>query len=218
MKNQKDNKVLYVVIVLLCVLVLLFGGYIIYDKVLINDTETNEKNNVTNQDNYEANQNNDNTNQDNIKQGNGNKWMDYILNTNISSIELSYCVDDPSNDIGIPTMKKISITKNDLNRVFAEMKKGTIAKNYYGGLGGPCMTSIDIDYTTNDEQYELDLVLYKFVDPEFTKDQKILSYLEDTNYTVKKYSDDINLEIESYMFEYEYNEDIINTIIDEHTK
>lgn len=228
MENQKNNKGVYVVIAILCVLVLLLGGYIVYDKVLENDTEINENNNdmdqgndvsqdnnVTNQDNNNVNQDNDNNN---TNHGNDNKWMDYIIDTNISSIKLNYCVDDPSNDMGSPTKKTIDITKNDLNRIFTEMKKGTISKNYYGGLGGPCMTSIDVDYTTNNKQYELVLVLYKFVDPEFTKDQKVLSYLEDTNYTIKKYNDDIDLNTEPYMFEYTYNKDIIDTIIDEYTK
>ena len=199
MENKNSNKWLYLIIVILCILVLLLGGYIVYDKVLEN---TNENINSINQDN-----DNKYTN-----------WMDYIMDTDISSIKLGFCVDAPSNEHGIPTKETIDITKNDLNKIFTEMKKGTISKNYYGGLGGPCMTSIDVNYTNNDKQYKLDLVLYKFIDPEFTDDQNILSYLEDASYTIKKYNDDIDLSVEPYMFEYTYNKDIIDAIIRQYTK
>lgn len=199
MENKNSNKWFYLIIVILCILVLLLGGYIVYDKVLEN---TNENINSINQDN-----DNKYTN-----------WMDYIMDTDISSIKLGFCVDDPSNENGIPTKETIDITKNDLNKIFTEMKKGTISKNYYGGLGGPCMTSIDVNYTNNDKQYKLDLVLYKFIDPEFTDDQNILSYLEDASYTIKKYNEDIDLSVEPYMFEYTYNKDIIDAIISQYTK
>ena len=38
MDNPKNNKGLYIVVGVLCVLVLLLGGYIVYDKVLSNSS------------------------------------------------------------------------------------------------------------------------------------------------------------------------------------
>lgn len=206
MENKNNKKSLYVIIAILCVLVLLLGGFIIYDKVLKNNPKQNETNNNTNQDNTPT------------EEESTNNWMDYILNNEINSIELTYCTDDPTNELGIPTKKSINITKNDLNKIFDEMKKGTIYKNYSVGLGGPCMGKINIDYTTNKKQYNLNLILYQLIDPDFTEDQKILSYLEDTNYTIKNYNNDININNEPYMFEYDYNIEIVNKLIEEYTK
>lgn len=213
MENHKNNKGLYVIIAVLCILVLLLLGYIIYDKVLKNDIGVN--NNDTNKDNTNINQDDANGT---VNTSSYNNWIDYIMNTDINSIKLNYCVEDSLSDVGIPTKKTVDITKNDLNRIFVEMKRGTIYKNYYGGLGGPCMKSIDIDYATNNGQYELRLILYRLIDPSITKDQKIISYLENANYTIKKYNEDIDLNTEPYMFEYIYNEEIVDTIVDEYTK
>ena len=80
------------------------------------------------------------------------------------------------------------------------------------------MGGIDVNYTVDNKQYKLDLVLYKFIDPEYTNDQKIISYLEDTNYTIKTYDDNLDLNTEPYMFEYTYNQDIIDTIVSAYTK
>lgn len=221
MKNQKNNKILYGIIVILCCLVLVLVGYIVYDKVLEKGTVINENNNEIIQDN-DSKQDNNVTNPDNSNNNtnydNYNNWMDYIMSTDINSIKLEYCVEDSSNEDEIPLKKTLDISKKDLNRIFVEINKGKLVKNYYGGLGGPCMPSIDITYNTNKKQYNLDLFLYSFIDINDIKDQNILNHIQNSNYTIKKYSDDIDLETEAYMFEYVYNEDIINTIISENTK
>ena len=62
MENQKRNTGLYVIVSILCVLVLLLGGYIVYDKVLSNK-ETPTENNVTNNDNTTNNTTTDNDSQ-----------------------------------------------------------------------------------------------------------------------------------------------------------
>ena len=40
---EKRNTLLYVIITILCVLVLLLGGYIVYDKLEKNDNELSDK-------------------------------------------------------------------------------------------------------------------------------------------------------------------------------
>lgn len=58
MENKKSSKGLYVVIAILCVLILLLGGYIVYDKVL-NDEKT-PVNNTTNNVSSDNNETSDN--------------------------------------------------------------------------------------------------------------------------------------------------------------
>lgn len=63
MDNPKNNKGLYIVVGVLCVLVLLLGGYIVYDKVLSNSS--NDGNTSTINDNNQSNGNvTDNTSED----------------------------------------------------------------------------------------------------------------------------------------------------------
>ena len=217
MKNKKSNTGLYVVIVILGILVLFLGGYIVYDKVFENDAQINNNNNNESSSNNEILDNDTSVNQ-NQDTNNYTNWMDYIMSTNINSIKLGYCVSVISNGNEVPTLNEIDINRNDLNRIFSEMKKGSIAKNYNRGLGGPCMPSVKIGYTNSDQQYELSLIIYRIIDPEYTNDQKILSYLENTNYTINTYNDNIDLNTEPYMFDYTYNQEVIETIINEYTK
>lgn len=207
------KKIKNLFIAILCILVLSLEG------CAANDNDTND--NIIN-DSNEINDNINDNNNDEVKNNNdnnenANKWMDYIMSTNINSIKLKYCIYDESG-VNAPEQEIIDITKDDLNRIFTEMKKGTISKSYYGGFGGPCTSSINIEYSTADIQTELKLVYFKLFDFNSTRDNKVLSYLESANYTIKKYKDDIDLENEPCTFEYTYNEDIIDTIYSEYTK
>lgn len=241
MKNNKK----YFIVILISILVLSLGGCAVNDNenndVINNGNEIKENNN--NNDNETINNNDGNKTEDYVNENkeikdtsndtsngnidnkdtssninnneNANKWMDYILGTNISSIKLKYCIYD---ELGVdePVQEIIDITKNDLNRIFTEMKKGTISKSYYGGYGGPCTSSINIEYSTANIQTELKLVYFKLLDFNSTKDNKVISYLESANYTIKKYMDDIDLETEPCTFEYTYNNSIIDIIYNEY--
>lgn len=222
MKEQKNIKWLYIII---SILLLSMIGYFIFDIVFKNESSSNNasllengaNNNTTNEENKETNTNNSYIVNESGNNEIGNKWMEYILSTDINSIQLNYCVDDPSNENGIPTKKTIDIKKDDLNRVFTEMKKGDVYREYFVGLGGPCMDDIYINYTSERKEYELDLVLFKYIDLSFTKDKKVLSYLKDTKYIIRKY-DNIDLDTHPFMYEYSYNEEIVDEIIESYTK
>lgn len=204
---EKNNKGLYIVISILGVLVVLLSGYIIYDKVLSNNNSINDNMN-TDKDKDEKKEKDEN---------NYTNWIDYVMGSDINSIELGYCVNDTeNNNNGVPIKKNIQITKSELDKILGEVKKGTLTKNYYGGLGGPCLNGIDINYTVNSKEYKLNLLLYRIIDPVNTNDEKILSYLESSNYSIKKYSDEIDLDKEPYIFEYTYDENIIDTILNQH--
>lgn len=199
--------------VIICGLVLFLGGCAKKDNDS-NDDIINDSNKIN--DNINGD-NNDNELNDDSNYENANKWMDYVMSANISSIKLKYCIYDESGE-NEPEQDVIDITKNDLNRIFTEMKKGSISKSYYGGYGGPCTSSINIEYSTNDINTMLKLVYFKLLDFNSTKDNKVISYLESSSYLVKKYKDDIDLDNEPWTFEYTYNTDIIDTIYNEYTK
>ena len=191
---KDNNKILVVLVIILSVLVLVLGGYLFYDKVLSNnDVNGSDVNN----DSYD-------------------NWMDYIMNSNINSIQLSYCIDNNVDDEGLPIRNTINITKKDLNRIFNEMKKGTITKKYYGDFAGPCTKSIDVNYISNNTAYQLLIndgySIGTIVDP------KILSHLENTNYSIENIGNETDLTKAPYTFEYDYNKAIINEIIDNYTK
>ena len=213
----KKLKLIFVIVVIAFIFLIsgiFIGKYFFSDKnIIVNDNKNNES--VNNSDNNENLDNND--------------WMSYIINSDINSIKLSYCTTEgelDSSDYKVIN-HSIDITKNDLNRIFTEMKKGTVTKNYYGGLGGDCSENILINYKTdeivyinelpvNNYIYTLNIISNRFIS--FTSqlnDERVLSYLENTNYTVKKWNEDIDLNIEPYMFEYTYDETIIDTIISE---
>ena len=81
--------------------------------------------------------------------------MSYIINSDINSIKLNYCTAEGelnSSDYNV-AHHSIDITKEDLNRIFTEIKKLTVAKNYYGGLGGDCSENILINYETDEIVY-----------------------------------------------------------------
>lgn len=199
MKN--NNKGLYVIVAILLALVIVLGGYIVYDKVNNKDGLEDKNQNVNNNDNDTP------VSYDN--------WMDYLMSTDISSINIEHCV--LTNNIY--EQNSIKVTKDDLSKIFDEMKKGTISKYYYGGYGGPCISSIVIVYKADNTNYKLDLIGFVKVDPsqEYI-DPKVLSYLEKSNYTIKKWSEDIDMDHEPYSFDYNYNTEIVDNIISKYAK
>lgn len=134
-------------------------------------------------------ENNENNNIENNEETQINNWMDYIINSNIESIYVNSCDRD-----------KLGITKQDLQKIFSELKKGKIIKDYYGGMGNIC-NKITINY----DNQTLELLNYKYVS---TKDKQVISLLELEDYKVE-----YNIASPDYMFRYDYNVSIIDTII-----
>ena len=149
-------------------------------------------------------------------------WMTYIMNTNINSIQINYCLEEEYIETadGNVIQKKdvITITNDDLNMIFLEMKKGTITKEYYGGIGAFCLPSIDINYTSSNKQtYTLQLVMNRYINVSKAESDKILAFLETTDYTVKILDENMDITNEPYMFKYSYDESIIVTLIDKYS-
>lgn len=160
--------------------------------------------------------NNNNSTSKNHNTVNTNDWMEYILNTDIQKITINYCKDNNSNGETTYEKKAINITNEELASIFTEMKKGTITKNYYGGLYSPCMPNISIDYKNKKEEYTLKLEMNRFIDVSNAETNKLLSFLEQTNYTITKMDENMDITKDPYMFEYTYNETIIHALAEKY--
>lgn len=163
--EKKNNKlVVFLLVVIICLVV--GGGFALY-KVL-SDTSNSNLGGSSNNNQHLSGDNKYDT------------WFEYLLDTEINSIEITSC-----NGIKETTT---TITTSELKSIFNEMKKGTLVKDFDGGLGGVCMESININYTSNGTNYDLDLVNNEYIDLEYLKDATILSYLENSNYTISNNS------------------------------
>lgn len=214
--NKKKNVLGTLVIIIIICFIFGAGGFYLGSKFnnneITNINNTNNNNQTGND--IDLNKNNEDVNLE------YDSWITYIINSNINSVVVDYCVATGNIEMSDYNVvnKTINITSSDLNRILAEMKKGKVTKNYYGGLGGDCSYGIDINYTTN-KNYNVRLQSNKYISYDYNNvDEVGLAYLENTNYTIKKWSENIDLETEEYMFEYTYDDSIIDTIINEYTK
>lgn len=208
----KNNKGLYVIIAILLVLVMALVGYIVYDKVNNKDELENKNQSIDNDKNDSKDDNKDiNTpvSYDN--------WMDYVISADINEIDVNYCVFMKEENIW--KRESVKITKDDLSKIFDEMKKSTLTKDYTGGYGGPCNESLDIKYCSENNDYTLSIMYYSFIDPmNKENDPNVLSYLKNSNYTVENYTDNMDPEKSQHVYEYNYDNKIVDDIINEYIK
>ena len=123
------------IIIVLIIIVLCLTGYIVYDKVISKDNEqTNEPTNNTNQ----------------ITENNQKEtWIDYLLSTDINSIEVNYCDLSIDKSLGAERLKSTDITKEELAKILNQLKDETLIKWYLAGTGcGGCCPSIQVKYST----------------------------------------------------------------------
>ena len=206
-EKRKNNFGLVLIILVICFIFGAGGFYL--------DSKFSDDNQGNNDDEMQLD---DTNNSDSDKNNNGDSnemstdydWMDYIMNSDISFITVTYCVDKNIDEGMIASPEDIEITKDDLKRIFTEMKKGSVVKDYVGGFGGPCMWGVDINYST-DKNYELTLFLNRYVS---TDDKKILSLLELEDYTIEYSYDEAGA---TPMFRYDWKSSIIDTIVKEKT-
>ena len=182
---MKLNKKFIIIIIAISVILLCCGGFLIYTQ--LNNNPTNINGNANNGEMSGSNEH--------------SSWMDYLLTQNITSMKIVDCVNNNQNIY--------EITTSELKSIFQEMKKGTLVKDYDGGLGGICLEHITIEYKANNKTYSLDLVNNEYIDLEYLKDDKILSYLEQEKYTIKHES--VNNTAKGFI--YTYNQDIVENII-----
>ena len=204
----KNNKRLYVIIAVLLVLVMVLGGYIVYDKVN-NKDELENKNQSIGNDKNDSKDINTPVSYDN--------WMDYVISADINEIDVNYCVFMKEENIW--KRESVKITKNDLSKIFDEMKKSTLTKDYTGGYGGPCNESLDIKYRSENNDYTLSIMYYSFIDPmNKENDPNVLSYLKNSNYTIENYTDNMDPEKSQHVYKYNYDNKIVDNIINEYIK
>ena len=188
-KEKNRNSGLIVLIVILCLAVLVLGGYIVYDKMFSNKgTPTNENTNNIPSDSP-------------VIEEKLPEWAEYLLKQNISSIVVNNrtCTMD---DDGMHESTE-QLTVDQLRKVLAEVTKAKLTKyKDIGGFGGPCLKNIKVKY--NDTK-EFELFLYKYIDIEKT-DSEIITLLEKENYTnVDSRTNTPVPENPQSMFEYDWN-------------
>lgn len=193
MENGKNNnKGLIVLVIILALLVLGLGGYVFYDKVLGNKETP-------------ATTNSDTTTEETLPE-----WAEYLLKQNISSIVVNNRTCTLDND-GVMHESSEQLTVEQLRKVLGEVTKGKLTKyKDIGGFGGPCLTSIKINYNATKK---LDLFLYKYIDIDST-DNEIITLLEKENYTnvESRTNTPIPSEPQS-MFEYEWDTTYLDTLL-----
>ena len=190
-ENVKNYKALIIVLILI---IIGLGGYIVYDKVLINkEAPINEpSNNVPS---------NDTAVEEKLPE-----WAEYLLKQNISSIVVNNrtCTID---DDGMHESSE-QLTVDQLRKVLAEVTKTKLTKyKVVTGFGGPCLTNIKVKY--NDSK-EFELFLYKYIFVERT-DSEIITLLEKENYTYIE--DTPNPESTQVMFEYDWDGKYLDTLL-----
>ncbi len=141
-EDKKTIKKQGLEITILSIVVVVLLGVCIYmlfikkDEKSINNNENKQQvNNVTQ---------NDGT--DNFK-----PWMKYILEQNITKIELSKvpCSDDNFEK------KTVVINVNQLKEIFKKFMNYQLRVHYSGGRGWDCGETLNIKYLKNGEEYEL---------------------------------------------------------------
>lgn len=147
-----------IIIGVLSVLLIGVVGYVLYDKVLTEDKNLNIQENENNEDSIH--------------------WVDYLLNNKINSVELNYCDLEEKADGGIPLLKSINITKDELSQILFPLKEEKVVKRWLAGTGcGGCCPSIVVDYTTDYGNYVFD---YSFTGFDvYLKDSSLTGYSND---------------------------------------
>lgn len=113
---MKRENGLKIVIVFLVLIIMLLSGYIVYDNYFKSDSEINDNE-------YQNNNQSDFVFVTDEKDE--GKWMDYILSTDIKSIELFVYnprLGSPGFDFQTAKEVYINLSKNDLKEIFDTMK------------------------------------------------------------------------------------------------
>ena len=200
MEEKKNNTWL---IVLLILVILGLVGYIVYDKVLSNESKTK----CTEVDEEKQN---DNNNDETPEQTTSlPEWANYLLEQNITKITVKRGVTEGGLDPEVGCLEDKQITNEELKQVLEKMTKGKLTKHLdAGGFGGPCLTDIIIEYN-NDK--ELELFLNKYI---VTKDKKIKSLLELEDYVEDNVRNSTIDGDPNTLFEYEWDDSFIETLFE----
>lgn len=170
---ENKNGGIYVVVTLLCVAVLVMGGYLIYDKVLSKNNANSSSNGDSNSSSINNNANTTEENNDfvtpstyttkiknevytvDVDETKYNNVFEYVGKQNNVSIKVNYC--GKSTDATHPPEQTefYTLSDSEVSTVLSEMKLST--QNTAGGLGGICVPVVLITYTRKGIEHKLDL-------------------------------------------------------------
>ncbi len=143
--NELENK--NTVIAFLIVLVIALIGAVVYFAVIKKDDKPADNKGENNQ---QASNNTPTPSSDDTS--NLKPWMKYILEQNISKIEVSKV---PCSEDNFET-KTVVISTDQLKNTFKKFMNYKLEVAYAGGGGWECGESLKINYTKNGKEYELE--------------------------------------------------------------
>jgi hypothetical protein len=158
--EQTKNKNL-IIGIMACIILLLIAA-LVYFMFIKKDDEQPKNNNSNQQDNIKTNNNNsqqENENKEEKEEISYKPWMNYILEQNITSIELvEYpCSEDNSEK------RTIAISTDQLKNIFSKFLNYTMRLSYTSGSGWECGQTLNIKYLKDGKTYELNYVPNYFI-------------------------------------------------------
>ena len=195
-KGEQKNKALVAIIIVSCIIVLVLGGYIIYDKVLKNDKKKGELPIVSPTNTPTNNQ--------------LPEWVSYLLNQDIISVSETHITDwaDENNY----TCVENDFTKAQLESILEKMTASQLKKYYTqeitDKISNLCSNhGIIVKYGNNNELY---IFQYKKIIVNSKFDSELMNLIE-KDVDIREEEKDSNL---SVVYEYNWDDDFINTIIE----
>lgn len=148
--NAEANKNKNLIIgVMACVIVLLIAALVYFVFIRKDDVQPKNENN-----NQQENANNNEKEEISYK-----PWMNYILEQNITSIEL---IEYPCSEDNFEK-RTITITTDQLQNIFKKLLNYKMRVSYIGGAGWDCGQTLNIKYLKDGKTYELMFVPNYFI-------------------------------------------------------
>lgn len=155
--------------------------------------------------------NNENAEQDDTEENfEYANWMNYLLESDIQEIRVTRVRNVLFGD-NIDYGKTVTLTKNDLEKIFRELNGYSMIKQYVDGLGGPAKDVFELTYFVDGISYKFRIIYGVIVVGDL--DSKLLEILNNNNYPIRdeNYKDIYG---SSYIFRFDTTESIYS-IFDE---
>ena len=147
--EQNKNKNL-IIGVMACIIVLLIAALVYFIFIKKDDAQPKNENN----NNQQENANNNEKEEISYK-----PWMNYILEQNMTSIEL---IEYPCSEDNFEK-RTITITTDQLKSIFKKLLNYKMRVSYIGGAGWVCGQTLNIKYLKDGKTYELMFVPNYFI-------------------------------------------------------
>ena len=196
MKNDKSKNI---IIVLLVVIIIILGALVVLfatDTISINSNKVNDNN--VNENVGDNNGETEDSNDNNLQESKYATWMNYILEQNITNINIDRSGETDNLD---EYHTKTNLTIEQLKGLFSKLMNYKLIKSYSSGGGFTYGDIITISYSLNNNNYSLQIANGFFWVDE-AKEVGLLNAFENSDHIVGN-EEDKNMEgvYYSYMFQ-----------------